>query len=577
MLLPYLQQIAAAQQLASMPQPQGPVSSPADAAPYLGPTPSGQLPPATPAAADDPFGLYLPTKLAQPVLTPGQAVPTMRTPEPAPPPTAQPSVAAGPTAGDTWRLPEQPGSANDFQLQAIPGGGGAMTLPAKETELRGPQLLEAQQRRNEAVGQAIGDIQQRSVEQAALDGAMAQDQARRAYAREDAANASAAERADDLEARQKDFDGTVKQLSQMSLNPDRFWASRSTPQTISGLVAITLGGFLQGVRGGSNPGLDMINQYIDRDLHAQEFDYAQKHHVAEAKQSAFGMAMQKYQNVDAARAAARAAALDSVQAEMQQQAAASRSTNAQNIASLAAADLANDRTNQIAQGVAFTPARQVAAPQRYLDRDTGMILSEKEAHEAGAKWKEQHFEYGKLGLGEYMKELAAHREEGDKGATHIADSLREAGVPEALSRAEAARKALSGAPLTLTERATPLAGAKSDNPMAHKLVFGAEASEREAAWSNFKAAAIKALVGTRGESQPQLVERMAKIFDSAGDQESRMSAIKQFEGMMSDETKNIKAGASPEAQRTYEQRRATANGGTPQGGDADPLAKPVRP
>lgn len=337
-------------------------------------------------------------------------------PEPAGPP--RPPIEPAPASpmtvprgeGTTWTAPENiapltppkamsenwaPATAPAEEARfALRPGSGAI-IPAHEVERRGPTLRAAQGAANEATAGAINDVRDRSVETAGVAYDMARAQAAQGYAREDAAMASAAERDQELQQRQADFDQTVRQMSRASLDPDRFWASRSTGQRISALVSITLGGFLQGVRGGPNPGMDIINNAIERDLRAQEFAYHATRDTAAAKQTAFSMAMQKYQNVDAARAAARASALDAVQAQMGQEAALWKGTDSANHASIAMAQLQQDKANQIAQGIAYVQPAQ--APRQFFDRKTGLLYSESEMKAREATSEGQAFEMRKIG------------------------------------------------------------------------------------------------------------------------------------------------------------------------------------
>lgn len=289
-------------------------------------------------------------------------------PPPPPPQEAQPLTP--PKAMDeSFKIAPSPADQPRF---ALAPGSGAVT-PAHEVDRRGPSLRHAQDVQDDTFAQAAQNVEARTTAAASDEYAMARAQAAAATAREDAAMQSAAERQQELQARQADFDASVKQLSQMSLDPDRFWASRSTPQKIGGLISIALGGFLQGAHGGPNPGLDIINQAIDRDIKAQEFGYQAARDTAQAKQTAYGMALQKYGSEDAARAVARASALDAVEAQLRQAGAQYKGTDAGNRADMMAAQLAEQKAQQIAHGIAYVPATQ--APATFIDRTTGLPYS----------------------------------------------------------------------------------------------------------------------------------------------------------------------------------------------------------
>lgn len=266
--------------------------------------------------------------------------------------------------------------------------------PAHEVDLRGPSLRGAQARANAAQEDAAESGDARSQAAAVAEYATALDMQRKAQAREDAMMRAAAEREEEMATRQADFDQSVKTLSKASIDPERFWASRTTGQKILAIIGVTLGGYVQGVRGGSNVGLDVLNAQIDRDLKAQEFSYNATRDTVHAKQTAFSMAMQKYQNVDAARALARASALDAAQAQLMQNAALWKGTESANRAQDAIAQLEKMKAQQIAQGIRFMPA-SVGAP-KYVDPNTGMVYTEAEAKAALEKARDHTFEMDKL-------------------------------------------------------------------------------------------------------------------------------------------------------------------------------------
>jgi hypothetical protein len=332
-----------------------------------------------------------------------QLTPVVETPQPPPPgapPGAPPVAAVAPTpaaaaapAGPT----PSPGPAGDPQADRyVPIGGGPQVVAAREMDLRGPTLKAAQSHSNEVAGETIGNIGGRNEDAAAAEFGMYVNQERQAHSRQRAAEQAAAERDEELYQRQQDFDQSVKSLSQASLDPDRFWSSRSTAQKVSGMIGIALGGFLRGARGGSNPALDMINTAIERDIKAQEFGYMAARDGAQQKQTAFALAMQKYNSVDAARSLARASAMDAVQAQLGQAKAQYAGTEAANRADMAMAQLEQDKTNQIAQGIRFIPQQVVGGQRKFLDRRFGTLLTENQMIARGDKIDDREHDFGKI-------------------------------------------------------------------------------------------------------------------------------------------------------------------------------------
>lgn len=335
-----------------------------------------------------------------------------------PPPPPDPSPAGPPPPPPSPGGPP-PGHGGGFPLARI-GGGGVVNVPERETEMRGPTLRAAQVDRNAAIQGAIDAVNERSQATAAQDFAIALQQQRRAQTYEDAANYSAAERSEELAQRQADFDESVKALSQMQRADGNAFAGKNPLQQIGMIVSLTLGGFIQGKRGGTNPGLDMMNAFADRELKAQELNYQMAKGTAQEKQTAFAMAMQKYGNVDAARSAARAAMMDSFQTELAQQSARWRGTDAANRAQMLTAALQDEKMAQIQQGIQFVPGRQVAT---------------------GPTWVDEHgITYNEKGAQEVAKELRGQEHEMRKGAQGIAGKLLEEGAKAEVSQGKDSRQ-----------------------------------------------------------------------------------------------------------------------------------------
>lgn len=323
--------------------------------------------------------------------------------QPLPPPAAAPPVNV---AAPEPQQPQVPQHA--FPLVRV-GGYGTARTPEQEIEMRGPTLRNAQGLANEAEQGAVGTIADRNQDAAAVEYGMALQQERQAQAREQGINQAQAERDEEMNQRLQDFDTSVKSLSQASMDPDRFWSSRSTGQKIAGLLAIGLGGFVQGARGGGNAGLDIINQAIDRDLKAQEFDFTSRRNAADGKQTAFALAMQKYGNQDAARAMARAASIDAAQAQLGQMRALYAGTDAANRADAAMAQLQREKEQQIAHGVRFLPSQTVQTGPQFYDPETGITYSNAEAKGVAKDWRGQDFKREEIGLntaGDVIKEQA---------------------------------------------------------------------------------------------------------------------------------------------------------------------------
>lgn len=126
--------------------------------------------------------------------------------------------------------------------------------------------------------------------------------------KDEAINSAAAARTADLMSQYKAAQDEMRNID-TTVDPGRFWASRSTGGKIAGIIGLALGALGAGPDG-VNKAAQMMNQAIDRDLDAQKSEHTlrlQKGRAAiEAAQSAYGMEHQRFGDEVAARAAAKA-------------------------------------------------------------------------------------------------------------------------------------------------------------------------------------------------------------------------------------------------------------------------------
>lgn len=528
-------------------RPAGAAFAPPPQAPYVSVDPLASLPPKAPAKAK---AGYDPLTDKSPGVNPIDA-----------------GVALGRARGDIPQEqapigppPPPPGGAPTGERPAIVQVAGGGYVGPRERSMLGPTQWAALRAANASQESAIGEMAGRTAQEAKNEEAMYMAHARDAQMRADAANAAALQRQEEMEFRIADFDRTAKQLAQEKINPDRFWASRTTPQKIASFISIGLGGFLAGARGGSNMGLDMVNDAINRDIAAQEANYKIRREGLEAQSTAFGMAMQKYQSVDAARAFARASAMDAVASEVARQQARWRGTEGANRATAALAELDQQRADQILKGTQFIQGGYVEPKYRLANR-IGTYTG-KEVDAMLGKEEERGFELEKEDrkiAGEIRKETA--KNEGED-AKYISKSLESAGIPETRSAAEQARKALISTPKGYGERVFEYTPA-GQSDTARKVAFGKGAAEREQTWSNYKNQAMKALMGNVTKDEER---RANTALEGANDNESRLQAIKFIETILNDRESNIRKGASNRGNAIYDAREERSGGAKPLAG-----------
>lgn len=514
-------------------------------------------------ANPDPFGLGI----GGPPVALNAPAPAPMGPPPPPPPPPDPhldearrmSVApAAPVATPDPRQPPPPEPEPDIRMVSR---GGVVSTPAREIDMRGPTLRSAQDEANALTGLAIQNRTFRDQGDIAAEQDMYRRHADEARARQAVADQEAAARKQELEQRTQDIDSSAKALSQMRMDPDRFWASRTTGQKIMSTISLALGGFVQGMRGGSNVGLDMLNAQIDRDIKAQEFAYNATRDTVQAKQTAFSMAMQKYGSVDAARSVARAAALDAVAADVGQMAAMHKGTDAANHADEMLVGLARMREQQTKQGVAFLPpSTQYVGPQYTIRGRVGTFTGPQvNAYRAEQEkfdrdiYRDTH-KAALEGALEGVKGAAKRNEKIDEGVKGISTQLQTAGVPQARAAAELAMAALNKSPGGAGDAAARWA--LGDGTVANS-VMPEDSNAREQAYQNFVNQSLKALMGNVTADE---WGRAQKMLGSASDPASRRRAITHVLTSLDNVEKNAKAGASPEAQREYDRRRINAEG-----------------
>jgi len=479
--------------------------------------------------------------------TPVINVPTVDMSEPAPQGPPRPAAPVAP--------PPEPASRAPFPLR-MTSQGGVVNIPAHETDLRGPSLHRAQETRNEAAAAAVDAVAERSQKTAAGDYAIALEQERQANIRADAAQYSAAERQAEMEQRQADFDMSVKAMSKQAADPKNFYSEPNVGSKVAALISAGLAGFVAGRTGRpGNVGLDVIKMWNEREARAQEMAFQLTRDTMQAKNTAFSMAMAKYNNVDAARAATRAALADASQAVVAQQAALWKSTEAQNHAQLLHAALEDEKMMQIAKGVAFTPAAQAQVGRKFVD-ENGIEYNERQAQEVAKDFRGQQHDINKIDrttAGDILKNQGKAAEKADEGARHISQQLQTAGVPQARASAERALKALNVSEGGKLEAAVRWGLGDTIS----KAVLSDDANAREQAYNDFMAAAMKATYGNVTASEEV---RSAKSYGSTGDPKARKRSIEAVLGTLSDLEKNAKSGASPEAQQEFDRRRQAAEG-----------------
>lgn len=489
-------------------------------------------PPPTPAPTINPY--------ANSIAIPS---PEPKPPAPPPPPVPPPAAPAPPPRGPGIFEP---------QFHAI-----NTSAPAREVNMRGPK---AQALLDKATN--IGVDANKNAE----------GETYRAYAQAEAAadkNVAAAagyraglekanaQRAEELDAKAKEIAADTNSLSKQRMD-----SSADPLHTIGGIASVLLSMAPYGIGKVAGPMLmNQVNVGIQNKIKAQEFAYKAKLDANNAKRSEYGMLVDKWGSPDVAKNIYAASLKDEAATKMDRAALELKGTEVGNQYSLNAETLRAGAEKDRANALKFVPAQAgrqfvVQIGNQMLPAPVSAAEANKIALEQGIKPQQaMGQEAQKAGL-DIIKEGAKgdskKSEQSDKGAQYISEKLQTAGIPGARASADTARSMLMETPRGYAERVARATKAPSS------LIPEAN-NKREAAWQTFTADTMKAFSGA-GMSDKER-ETYLKMLNSAGSDSERLDAVRRVEDRLNAAEKNIRAGASPEAQVEYDKRLEAAKGG----------------
>lgn len=133
---------------------------------------------------------------------------------------------------------------------------------------------------------------------------------------------------------QEAYAQAAAELKDYKINPDAFWANRSTLGKIGSVLAAALGGFAQGFSDGRvpNTALQLINQAIDRDLQAQFAAMKTKGSAVDAANNLLSRQYQQLGDLRAAKFNAKKLMLEGIKVDVSNRIAAQRASQAQQAA-----------------------------------------------------------------------------------------------------------------------------------------------------------------------------------------------------------------------------------------------------
>jgi len=109
---------------------------------------------------------------------------------------------------------------------------------------------------------------------------------------------------------------TADEIRSFKINPERAFGEGvgGVISRISSMIAIGLGGFASGLKGGPNQALQIIDSMIDRDIDAQKAELRKKHDLLGEQRTLLGQKMQQFGREDVAANAARSDMLNAAEA-----------------------------------------------------------------------------------------------------------------------------------------------------------------------------------------------------------------------------------------------------------------------
>jgi hypothetical protein len=495
-----------------------------------------------------------------------------------------PAPVPPPPVVDIADIPRTPESAQAMLPQAPPGlvtfgravAGGVR--PEHEAKIKGPIVSGIEAANIARQGEIAKGIEAQTNVLHAEEAARAQVDVDRAKVYEaEVARRKAEHDADAARARQQYTDAIEGTARLGVLDPGRLYNSKTSGEKVLQNVAVLLGGVFGGLAGQENKALAVVERAQNQDIEAQKFAYHAGLDLSSGRKSAFGQLMDQFGDERAAEGALRAAQLDRQMAEARVMKAKAQTVEEKNAYDRFIAGLADRQADEIKRGYQFVP-RQAGGARYPVTDARGQTIYVDEATrnkmfmeglgteakytvtdaEQAARLAAARVEHGGLG-GKAEKEL---NDQVWKAAKELA-SLQ---VPEVERAVDDARKLLVAAPLTYAQRAANAAGVNQGSPQVYQWGFGPEAGKREQAWAGVKNTLYHALSGAAVSANEE--KRLRQQLDGAGDNISRMEAVKEIESVIQAKKTNILAGVSPEARAAYE-----ARGGAKQQAAAPTTAK----
>lgn len=497
---------------------------------------------------------FAPTKAEVQTMAGAAGQPAPATPPQAPTPTATTAapVSAGPLPGAT-QAPMAPRPQPMFVQQVSPGG----VIPGHEVDRvgeTGKRSIASTIDANNQYAQAASD--------ASIDKQLANEEFqavslehRKALAEQTAQiqkdQAEYRAKADQLQA---EIDSDTRRLSNLKVDPDRWWKSKSDFQLMGMKVGQILGGFLEGYTKGAvkDNSYAKMRAEIDADVASQEAAYNRLQNTIAAKRSSFGQLVQRYGSPEAAKSALTAIQLRQMDSVAQSAASKIGTADAKMRAAEISRNVDAENAKLRADAVAYMMPKAVGPSVTAIDPVTGLRLTQEQAFKAGEAEKERRGKLDEESAKAQQKQADTQRED----LKWIANERAKQGLPEQENAVSNYRT--SAAKVPGDRGVGPVASRiASASPLLYEVYYGKDAGAREQAWAQIKNAYYARISGAA--VSPGEEARYESMLSAAHTPEQRAEALRLIEAGIAAASANIDAGA-PGAARTHNQQVGAVTG-----------------
>lgn len=127
-------------------------------------------------------------------------------------------------------------------------------------------------------------------------------------------------RASKVDALMQQLQQQGEAISNAKVDPSHYWSDQDAGTAAMNTLALMVGGFISGFRGGPNQAMEMVNKAIDRDVDAQKFNITQKRNKLDTTKNELELMRLQFGDQRTAESAVRLSRINSLKAFVQAEA-----------------------------------------------------------------------------------------------------------------------------------------------------------------------------------------------------------------------------------------------------------------